>query len=163
IAGWWRRRAGAPGRGRATGKGAPPLIRRRGGAVEPSMVTLVRRPLLAALLLLLASAPLRAHDFWLEPSSYRPAPSQRIAVRARAGMGSLGAPVPADEDRLPRFVAVGSEGEPPVPGISGFDPAGIAQARGSGTLVIAYQSRGSLAELPPEKTALYVQQEGLDS
>jgi len=69
--------------------------------------------------------------------------------------------VPRDEELLVRFVSVGSAGELRVPGVSGMDPAGIAQARGEGTLVIGYESRGSLAELPPDKTALYVQQEGL--
>jgi uncharacterized GH25 family protein len=109
----------------------------------------------------LLATPLRAHDFWIEPSTYRPAPGQRLVLRARVGAGFLGDPVPRDEELLVRFVVVGSEGEQPVPGVQGVDPAGIMQARGVGTMVVGYQSRGSVAELTPEKMALYVDQEGL--
>lgn len=122
-----------------------------------------RRLRVLAVLALLGPAAIaaRAHDFWLEPSTYRPAAGQRLAVRARVGMDFVGDPVPRDEDLLVRFEAVGSEGIQPVPGVPGADPAGIAQARGSGTVAIVYQSRGTVAEVPPDKLQLYVEQEGL--
>jgi len=116
-----------------------------------------------AVLSLVAASPLLAHDFWLEPSSYRPDSGQRVTVRARVGMSFVGDPVPRDEDLLVRFVAVTSEGELPVPGVHGRDPAGIAWARGTGSVQIAYESRPSLAELTPDKLQIYVEQEGLAS
>ncbi len=123
-----------------------------------------RPPLSLLAALALAALPLRAHDFWIEPSTYRPAPGQRVTLRARVGMSFLGDPVPRDESLLVRFVAVASDGEQqPVPGVPGNDPAGIAQAPTSGSLLIAYQSRGSVAELTADKMALYADQEGVAS
>ena len=45
--------------------------------------------------------------------------------------------------------------------MAGIDPAGIAEAHGDGTLVVAYESGGTVVELPPAKMKLYVEQEGL--
>src|SRR6185503_4821655 len=117
--------------------------------------------LFAALSIL--AAPALAHDFWIEPSTYRPQPLQRFAVRLRVGNDFLGDPVPRDEALLVRFVAAGSDGERPVAGVHGRDPAGIAQAPTGGTFVMAYESRGSVAELTPDKMALYAEQEGVAS
>ena len=102
-----------------------------------------------------------AHDFWIEPSTYRPAPLQRLALRHRVGNHFLGDPVPRDEGLMVRFVSLAADGEKRVPGVHGHDPAGIAQAPETGTLVVAYESRGSVAELTPEKMARYAQEEGV--
>lgn len=118
--------------------------------------------LFVAIALVLTTAPSAAHDFWIEPSTYRPQPLQRLALRHRVGNHFLGDLVPRDETLLVRFVAVGSEGEQPVPGLHGRDPAGIAQApeRG-GSFVIGYQSRGSVAEMDAKKMAAFVDEEGV--
>jgi len=116
---------------------------------------------IAALALGSIAKPALGHDFWIEPSTYRPAPGQRVTLRHRVGNDFLGDPVRRDESLLVRFVTVGAEAEQRVPGVAGIDPAGIAQAPGSGTLVVAYESRGSLAELTAEKMAVYVEQEGI--
>lgn len=109
------------------------------------------------------AAPASAHDFWIEPSTYRPEPLQRVTLRHRVGTHFLGDPVPRDEDLLVRFVSLSRNGELRVPGVHGMDPAGIAQAPESGTLVVAYESRGSVAELTPDKMARYVEDEGVAS
>jgi hypothetical protein len=108
----------------------------------------------------LASPPAAfAHDFWIEPSTYRPAPSQRVTLRHRVGNSFLGDPVPRDESLLVLFVAVDRDGSQPVPGVHGVDPAGIAQAPAGGTLVVAYQSGDSVAEMTPDWLARYVEEE----
>ena len=117
--------------------------------------------LFVALALVLTAAPSAAHDFWIEPSTYRPHPLQRLAVRHRVGHHFLGDLVPRDETLLVRFVAVGGEGEQPVPGLHGRDPAGIAQAPESGSFVVAYESRGSIAEMDAAKMAAFVAEEGV--
>jgi len=120
--------------------------------------------LLAALLLpplAGAAIPAVAHDFWIEPSTYRPQPLQRVALRHRVGEHFLGDPAPRDEALLLRFAAIAGDGEQQVPGIHGRDPAGIAQAPASGTLVVAYQSRGSIAELDRGRAARYAEEEGV--
>ena len=116
---------------------------------------------LAALCAALAPGVAAAHDFWIEPSTYRPEPLQRVTLRHRVGTHFLGDPVPRDEDLLVRFATLSRNGELRVPGVHGMDPAGIAQAPESGTLVVAYESRGSLAELTPEKMARYAEEEGV--
>jgi hypothetical protein len=103
----------------------------------------------------------RRHDFWIEPSTYRPEPLQRVTLRHRVGNHFLGDPVPRDEGLMVRFVTLGGDGEKRVPGVHGVDPAGIAQAPETGTLVVAYQSRGSVVELPPDKMARYAEEEGV--
>ncbi len=117
--------------------------------------------LFVAIALVLTAAPSAAHDFWIEPSTYRPQPLQRLALRHRVGNHFLGDLVPRDETLLMRFVAVGGEGEQPVPGLHGRDPAGIAQAPESGSFVVAYQSRGSVAEMDGAKMAAFVAEEGV--
>jgi hypothetical protein len=107
--------------------------------------------------------PLAAHDFWIEPSTYRPAPGQLIALHQRVGASFLGDPVPRDESLLVRFAAVGPNGETPVPGAAGVDPAGLTRAPDGGTLVVAYESRGTVVELDSAKLALYAEQEGVGS
>jgi uncharacterized GH25 family protein len=109
------------------------------------------------------AGPLAAHDFWIEPSTYRPAPGQLVALHHRVGASFLGDPVPRDESLLVRFVAVGPQGEAPVPGAAGVDPAGLARAPENGTLVAAYVSRGTVVELDAAKLALYAAQEGVGS
>ncbi|HET9766166.1 MAG TPA: DUF4198 domain-containing protein [Thermoanaerobaculia bacterium] len=111
----------------------------------------------------LVAAPAAAHDFWIEPSTYRPEPLQRVTLRHRVGNHFLGDPVPRDEGLMVRFATLGGDGEKRVPGVHGVDPAGIAQAPETGTLVVAYQSRGSVAELPPDKMARYAEEEGVAS
>jgi len=126
---------------------------------------LVRAAAFAAIAIgsFLVAAPAAAHDSWIEPSTYRPAPLQRLTLRHRVGNHFLGDPVPRDEGLLVRFAAIAGDGERRVPGVHGRDPAGIAQAPESGTLVVAYESRGTVAELTPEKLALYAQEEGVAS
>jgi uncharacterized GH25 family protein len=86
-----------------------------------------------------------------------------VTVRHRVGTSFLGDPVARDPSLLLRFVAVSDEGTQAVPGVPGADPAGIAQAPQAGTLVIAYLSRFSTAELTPDKMALFAEQEGVAS
>ena len=120
-------------------------------------------PLSLVALCTVLAVPASAHDFWIEPSTYRPEPLQRVTLRHRVGTHFLGDPVPRDEDLLVRFVTLSRGGELRVPGVHGLDPAGIAQAPESGTLVVAYESRGSVAELTPDKMARYAEDEGVAS
>lgn len=128
-----------------------------------------RRARLAAFALVLAAAgafalPARAHDFWIEPSTYTLAPGQAVGLRLRVGQHFLGDALPRDPTLLARFVAASAAGERPVPGVAGTDPAGILRpAEGEGTLVVGYESNSSVAEMTAEKLALYFAEEGLDA
>ena len=66
----------------------------------------------------------RSHDFWIEPSSFAPAPGQDIAVRLRVGEHFNGDPV-ARPAELNHFVLVDAQSgaRSVLPGRTGVDPA----------------------------------------
>ncbi|MCA1580498.1 MAG: DUF4198 domain-containing protein [Acidobacteria bacterium] len=87
---------------------------------------MIRRGVLA-FFLALAPAALSAHDFWIEPSSFRPGVREDFTVALRVGEHFRGEPVPRDDRRIRRFFVVTNLGEAPVPGLPGTDPAGFAR------------------------------------
>lgn len=114
------------------------------------------------LALLLQAAALKAHDFWIEPSSFRPAAGERIAVHLRVGEGFRGDPVPRNPGRIERFAAVGAAGEFPLAGVPGTDPAGIAALPAPGVWLLVYDSNHSSVELEGAKFESYLKEEGLE-
>jgi hypothetical protein len=63
-----------------------------------------------------------AHDLWIEPSSFRPAVGERVAIALRVGQDVAGEPMPRIPPLIDRFTLGGAD----VPGRSGADPAGLA-------------------------------------
>jgi uncharacterized GH25 family protein len=124
---------------------------------------LLRRLGLAAVLALLAGPSLRAHDFWIEPSAFRPAIAQRVAVRLRVGQELKGDPVPRDLGLLKRFVLVGPAGETAVAGVPNTEPAGFLSIPAPGLYTIVYTSNREPVQLDAKKFNDYLSQEGLDS
>jgi uncharacterized GH25 family protein len=117
-----------------------------------------------ALLIVLLSAPaVRAHDFWIEPSTLTPAPGQRVAVRLRVGMELRGDPVPRDPNLTKRFTAVGPTGESAVPGIPNTEPAGFAAFAAPGLYTVVYDSGRTPLDLDAAKFAEHLTQEGLET
>jgi uncharacterized GH25 family protein len=97
---------------------------------------------LAALLLLLALPPqLLAHDFWIEPESFRPRPGTRVPLRLYVGQNFAGESIPYFPDRFVRYVSVGPAGEQPIPGVLGDDPAGAITPAVPGLYVIGLRTR----------------------
>lgn len=121
------------------------------------------RPLRWSLLALLAAAPAAAHDFWIEPSTFTPAPGARVAVHLRVGEHFAGEPVPRKAERIERFAAVGPGGETAIPGIEETDPAGIASFPAPGIHVLVYDSTHARIELEASKFEPYLLEEGLES
>lgn len=116
---------------------------------------------LAALTLL--AAPLSAHDFWLEPSTFRPAPDARVDIELRVGERFVGEPVTRQEKRIVAFVAVDYRGrEEPVLGIEGRAPAGLWKARAPGLHVLGYRTDGKRIDLEAAKFEQYLTEEGLE-
>jgi uncharacterized GH25 family protein len=117
---------------------------------------------LAAVVTLVASvSPLRAHDFWIEPSSWAPAAGSPLALRLRVGEAFAGEPLPRDPSHAARFAAVGASGEQPVPGAAGSDPAGYLVAA-PGAHVVVYGSHATETRLEPAAFRRYLIEEGLD-
>jgi uncharacterized GH25 family protein len=122
-----------------------------------------RRLLSLTLLALLSAVSLSAHDFWIEPSTFHPAPGQRVVVRLRVGQHFRGDPVPRDPALLRRFSLIGpAGGEAPVPGIPGGEPAGYATAAAPGLSLLTYASGRSSVELDAAKFETYLSDEGLE-
>jgi uncharacterized protein DUF4198 len=130
-----------------------PSLRRPGLAV-PALFALVWA--------LLATPALWAHDFWIEPTTFRPAVAQRLAVRLRVGQEFRGDPVPRDPGLLKRFGLVGPAGETPVPGVPNTEPAGFLSIPTPGLYTVVYASNPEPVQLDPRKFNDYLGQEGLD-
>ena len=93
-----------------------------------------------AALLLLAAGPLRAHDFWIEPSTFEPAVGEEVSLRLRVGESFAGDPVARNPKRIVRFQAVGPSGSIAVAGNAGDEPAGTLRPADAGTWIVAYRS-----------------------
>ena len=136
--------------------------------LQPS---LLRRLAGAALLLLvggLAAGPAHAHDFWIEPASFRPQPGERVPVRLRVGDHFPGDPVPRWPQRIERFAVTpgvpeaASEGEAPLPGVPETDPAGILTAGAPGLWVLVYDSNHASITLEGEAFERHLAEQGLE-
>jgi len=122
---------------------------------------------LPALLLTLATAtalalPLAAHDFWVVPSSFRPAPGGPLAVRLLVGEALQGDAVPRDPMQVERFAVIGPAGEEPIAGPPGSEPAGYLKAGTPGLHWIVYDSARTRTELPAADFEKALRQEGLE-
>src|SRR5437773_2192629 len=97
-------------------------------AVPISMEVVSRGVRVAIAVAIAASAagPLQAHDFWIEPETYRPVVGTLLPVRLRVGQDFRGDSVPRNPELIERFVVVGPAGESPIEGPDAGDPAGIA-------------------------------------
>lgn len=122
-----------------------------------------RRLALALLCLALPGSALRAHDFWIEPSSFHPAPGARVAVRLKVGQQLKGDPMPRDPQRIERFAAIGPAGETPVPGVPGTEPAGFISFRQPGLYLLVYDSDRETVDLDADKFEKYLAEEGLEA
>ena len=121
---------------------------------------------LVVLGLLLSASAAGAHDVWLEPSSFRPAQGEPVAVRVRVGEHFQGDPVPRSSARIERFAAVvpgERELELPLKGAEGADPAGQAVLPVPGTWILVYDTNHASTTLEAEKLEPYLREEGLEA
>lgn len=115
-----------------------------------------------ALLGLALPIPLAAHDFWIEPSTFRPAPGEKVAVELRVGDHFPGDPVPRMGGRIERFALVSDAGAVDLPGVEGTDPAGFATAPPSGRALLVYDSNQASITLSGEKFEQHLAEQGLE-
>ncbi len=110
---------------------------------------------------MLATAPARGHDFWIEPSTFTPGAGEMVQVTLRVGEHFDGDTVPRNDARIERFAAIGAGGETPVAGLDGQDPAGVLRPAAAGGLTIVYRSLRSRVELEAAQFQAYLELEGL--
>lgn len=94
----------------------------------------------AALAALVAVPAAHAHEFWIEPESFRPAVGIAVPVRLRVGQKFKGESLPYLPESFERFTLHDARGERTVAGIPGDDPA-ASVAFGAGLSVLAYRSQ----------------------
>ena len=122
----------------------------------------MRRAALAAALALSAAAA-SAHDFWIEPSSFRPAAGSTLGVRLVVGQKFRGDVLPRNPAMISRFVLVTDDGEVPIPGRAADDPAGSVRIERPGLALVGYRSLESELSLEAAAFEDYLRQEGLES
>lgn len=120
----------------------------------------VRRIVFCALLLV--ASTLRAHDFWIEPSTFAPPAGATVAVRLRSGEHLEGKPAVRSSKWIERFVLRQDGRETPIDGIEGSDPAGWLIAKGTSPAVIAYRSRPTMITLAAARFTAYLKEHGLE-
>jgi uncharacterized GH25 family protein len=113
--------------------------------------------------LVLTSASLSAHDFWIEPSGFMADRGRVVGVKLRVGDDFHGEPVARNDALIGDFVVVDAAGRRQVVGRDGSDPAGLLRVTSPGLMVIGYRSRPSPVTLPADKFTQYLKEEGLDS
>ncbi|MGQ0614614.1 MAG: DUF4198 domain-containing protein [Planctomycetaceae bacterium] len=115
-------------------------------------------------LLLLCAAPVLGHEFWIEASTYRPAPGEAVACRLFVGDGFPGEAYARNPAHIESFFLLADGRRRAVPGRDGADPAGRLHAPATaGTAVIVYRSRRSRVELPAGEFERYLVEEGLEA
>lgn len=102
-----------------------------------------------------------AHDFWIEPSTFRPDPGTPFAVALRVGERFEGDPVPRRSARIESFVVRTASGEQAIGGIENHDPAGFVRIDEAGTAVIGYRGKPTPHELPAAKFRQFLEEEGI--
>ena len=120
------------------------------------------RRLACAAALLLAAAGARAHDFWIEPSTFHPAPGATVAVGLRVGQDFIGDPVPRASAFIAAFTVRQDGKDDAIGGSDHIDPAGFFRAEGDATAIISYASTGAYIELPAAEFEDYLRLYGLD-
>jgi uncharacterized GH25 family protein len=123
----------------------------------------VRRALAILAAAALVAAPLSAHDFWIEPSSYQPAVGSTLGVQLVVGQKFRGDALPRNPALITKFVLVSDAGETPVAGRAADEPAGSVRVEQPGLQLIAYRSLDSQVSLEAKKFEEYLKEEGLEA
>ncbi len=119
--------------------------------------------LLFVVVALLLAPGAAAHDFWIEPGSFRPAVGSKVPLRLFVGMDFAGQATVYLPDTFERYAAVGPDGEKNIHGTLGDDPAGQFTVARPGAYIVAYRSTlftvtfDTLAEFEQ-----YLEKEGLE-
>lgn len=120
----------------------------------------------AALAALLAGGLLPAgagaHELYLVPGTFAPAPAEVVPVHVRVGPPGEAEPVRRDDSRIVRFVARGPRGDLAVPGKAGGDPAGAVHLTDPGLWAVGYVTRPTPSLLAGPEFERYLAEEGLE-
>jgi uncharacterized GH25 family protein len=103
-----------------------------------------------------------AHDFWIEPSTFRPAVGQLVSTSLRVGQEFTGDPIPRSAQLIDAFTVRSANGEKDVVGFENRDPAGYVRVEQPGLAIIGYRSKPYPLELDAAKFEDFLKNEGLE-
>ena len=110
-----------------------------------SLTVLVReRPckrFAAGLLALSIAGATFAHDFWIEPGSFRPQTGAKVPLNLRIGTDFKGESAVFNPQYFNRYIVAGPTDEKPVDGDPGDEPAGTITASKPGLYAVLYDSK----------------------
>jgi uncharacterized GH25 family protein len=121
----------------------------------------LRARILPSLALLVAPVAL-GHEFWIEPSDFRPPVGSVVAARVMVGENFLGEAKLRDDSHILRFEMVGPGGGTPMIGRPGAEPAGLARIPAAGVYLVGYESQPRKVSLEGDKLDQYIREEGLE-
>lgn len=104
-----------------------------------------------------------AHDFWIEPSTFRPAAATTFTASLRVGENFEGETVPRRPSRIVTFAVRDAAGEQPVNGFANQDPAGYVRVDRAGTAVIGYRSTPYPHEVSRATFEKFLAEEGIEN
>ena len=110
----------------------------------------------------LAAGAALAHDFWIEPSTFRPAVGRNMTASLRVGQDFAGDAVPRSAQLMDTFVVRDAAGERTIGGFENQDPAGILRIDQPGLAIIGYRSKPYPLELAADKFEEFLRTEGLE-
>ena len=114
------------------------------------------------LLVLLFPTVALAHDFWIEPSSFRPPAGQSLTASLRVGEEFVGDPVPRASSQIERFFVRQDKRDIPVGGLEHQDPAGYLRLDAPGPAIIAFRSKPVHLDLAADKFEQFLRVQGLE-
>lgn len=119
----------------------------------------------AALLLAFVSGSAGAHDFWIQPATYRPAPGAEIPLTLQVGHGPYRQRSPIPMRRIVRFEAIADDGSA-IDLTNGLHPGRADDATmrfgAPGTYVLAFETDDrAQSHLPAIRFNDYLEAEGL--
>jgi uncharacterized GH25 family protein len=103
-----------------------------------------------------------AHDFWIEPSTFRPAVGQLVSASLRVGQEFEGDPIPRSAQLIDSFTVREGTKEKEVVGFENRDPAGYVRLEQPGLAVIGYRSKANPLQLDAAKFEEFLKNEGLE-
>lgn len=103
-----------------------------------------------------------AHDFWIEPSAFRPSAGTSLPVTLRVGEDFNGTSQPFVPDWFVDFSVSSAAGREPVRGFVGDDPAATLALKTPGLRLIGYHSTRAFVDLDAGRFDTYLQAEGLE-
>lgn len=118
---------------------------------------------LLAMLCLLAARPALAHEFWIEPESFRPAPGAKVPVRLYVGQYFRGNSMPFLTENFERFYFSDARGTENFRAVLGDDPAATLATRAPGRVWIVLRSTYfDLRYDKPGEFETFLAREGID-